>query len=360
MRCLCPTNTLKLFIRSVAHIDVVTSPRRHRPTRRFISIQTRSLSYETSSQSQHLSSQKPPAETQDINTRQCSRAPDIEANCNARAADTESAFAEFTSESIEAIAKEAKPQSAFRDEHEVESEKGFTDDIPDRPLRTTFRRTKVQNTSLAIHFSAPRAPPLVTNYQTSNSGFKPDSSITLRPNSRSVLKKEREKPIEGDGWTPPPREQWQIDKAALKAKFPEGWNPQKRLSPDALAGIRALHAQMPEQYTTSVLAQSFEVSPDAIRRILRSKWSPDSEEETDRQRRWLNRGKKIYGIHADKGQKPPKKWRQMGIGDGKPEWMLKKQARARTPLPALITTARRRMEQPELEAQSKSLADRIL
>ncbi|KIM97405.1 hypothetical protein OIDMADRAFT_96520, partial [Oidiodendron maius Zn] len=71
---------------------------------------------------------------------------------------------------------------------------------------------------------------------------------------------------------------WQIDKQALKEKFPEGWNPRKRLSPDALAGIRALHASMPTAFTTEHLAQRFEVSPEAIRRILKSKWVPNAEE----------------------------------------------------------------------------------
>jgi len=57
------------------------------------------------------------------------------------------------------------------------------------------------------------------------------------------------------------------------------------------------------------------------------------------------------------GQKPPKRWRELGIGDGKPEWMLRKaRAAARPPLPALLTTTRRRTESEDPDR----LADEML
>ncbi|KAK6955948.1 hypothetical protein Daesc_003595 [Daldinia eschscholtzii] len=109
------------------------------------------------------------------------------------------------------------------------------------------------------------------------------------------------------------KEPWQIQKEALEQKFPEGWAPRKRLSPDALEGIRALHAQFPEEYTTEVLSAKFMVSPEAIRRILRSKWTPNAEEELDRQERWFKRGKNIWTQMAALGKKPPRRWRREGI-----------------------------------------------
>lgn len=39
-------------------------------------------------------------------------------------------------------------------------------------------------------------------------------------------------------------ENWAARKIALKRKFPEGWRPGKRLSPDAMEGIRILHRQV--------------------------------------------------------------------------------------------------------------------
>ncbi|KAJ4320057.1 Required for respiratory growth protein 9 mitochondrial [Fusarium piperis] len=106
---------------------------------------------------------------------------------------------------------------------------------------------------------------------------------------------------------------WKAQKAALKEKFPEGWRPRKRLSPDALAGIRALNAQFPDVYTTAALAQKFEVTPEAIRRILRSNWQPSINEEESRQERWFRRGKNVWEQKAALGIKPPQKWRREGI-----------------------------------------------
>lgn len=112
-----------------------------------------------------------------------------------------------------------------------------------------------------------------------------------------------------------PREPWQVQKSALKAKFgPSGWSPRKRLSPDAIEGIRALHAQYPDKYTTPILAERFQVSSEAVRRILKSKWRANEEEESERRQRWDKRGAAIWSRLVETGIKPPKKWREMGIG----------------------------------------------
>ena len=112
---------------------------------------------------------------------------------------------------------------------------------------------------------------------------------------------------------------WQIQKHALTTKFPPGWVPRKRLSPDTMEGIRTLHASYPTKYTTPVLADQFKVSPEAIRRILKSKWRLSDEEEEERRERWEKRGKKIWEDLSEKGVKPPRKWRGMGVGKRKPE-----------------------------------------
>ncbi|KUI73977.1 Required for respiratory growth protein 9, mitochondrial [Cytospora mali] len=118
-----------------------------------------------------------------------------------------------------------------------------------------------------------------------------------------------------DGKKRDDRPMWAIQKEALKAKFPEGWMPRKKLSPDALSGIRALHQQFPDIYTTRALSNKFEVSPEAIRRILRSNWEPATEEDEDRQRRWFNRGLKVWDRYAELGMTPPRKWQDAGIQD---------------------------------------------
>ena len=111
------------------------------------------------------------------------------------------------------------------------------------------------------------------------------------------------------------RENWQVQKQALADKFGNaGWAPRKKLSPDALEGVRTLHAQYPDTYTTSVLAQQFEVSPEAIRRILKSRWRPNEAEEESRRQRWERRGESVWSRKAELGIKPPRKWRRKGIG----------------------------------------------
>ncbi|KAL9124039.1 MAG: hypothetical protein Q9217_006592 [Psora testacea] len=112
-----------------------------------------------------------------------------------------------------------------------------------------------------------------------------------------------------------PREQWQVQKKALSQKFgSSGWQPRKRLSPDALSGIRALHAQDPDKFATPVLADHFQISAEAIRRILKSKWRPNEVEEEERRERWEKRGENIWSQRSQLGIKPPKKWRSVNAG----------------------------------------------
>ncbi|KAF2708389.1 hypothetical protein K504DRAFT_468733 [Pleomassaria siparia CBS 279.74] len=124
---------------------------------------------------------------------------------------------------------------------------------------------------------------------------------------------------------PKQREHWQIQKAALKEKLNgEAWNPRKKLSPDTQEGIRHLHQTYPDKFTTAILAQHFQVSPEAIRRILKSKWRPSDEEQDARKERWDKRGERIWSNMVELGLKPPKRWREMGVGSSRdgsaPRW----------------------------------------
>lgn len=103
------------------------------------------------------------------------------------------------------------------------------------------------------------------------------------------------------------REDWQIQKDALNQKFKEGWSPPKKLSPDAMDGIRQLHAVAPNKFTTPVLAEQFKVSPEAIRRILKSKWQPTEEEAEDRRIRWRKRHDRIWSQMSELGIRPSRR-----------------------------------------------------
>ena len=64
----------------------------------------------------------------------------------------------------------------------------------------------------------------------------------------------------------------------MKKLFPGGWSPPHKLSRQAMDGLRVLHMHDPVTFSTPMLAERFRISPEAIRRILRSKWEPSSEQ----------------------------------------------------------------------------------
>lgn len=226
------------------------------------------------------------------------------------------AFFEITPDIIDQLAAGAAKDTAKRVEQPAEREyrertperRTNRREIPDRTARKPFNRGNSINSTYQDDSPAPRK-----NFR---SKYTEESEAPTRFTKKYAKKEE-------DDWTPPPRLPWQSQKAALQEKFSEGWAPRKRLSPDALAGIRAINAQFPDQYTVPVLAAKFEVSPEAIRRILKSNWRPDEEEEEDRKRRWYKRGQQVWTRYAELGLKPPRKWRDEGIGKREKGWKSK-------------------------------------
>ena len=214
---------------------------------------------------------------------------------------------------VRSIAESHIPAQAYRPSHVF-------------PPQTQIRTAKTLHGTFHRSFGTTAVPRKEDRRDISFDEFGEGDSI-VTPRSRQTKARKQDAPIDDSYEVADPRrkETWQVQKAVLKAKFPEGWNPRKRLSPDALEGIRALHQQFPEEYSTEILAQKFEVSPEAIRRILRSKWSPSPEEEIDRQERWFSRGKKVWERWAALGKKPPQRWRREGITRD-PSWNEKSDA----------------------------------
>ena len=170
----------------------------------------------------------------------------------------------------------------------------------------------------------------ISGKKPSKLGFRTPSDKSDQKSLRRNTKERNEPPSQPDGksqsksqsspaapkihGSSAPLQPWQIQKRALLEKFGStGWSPRKRLSPDTLESVRALHAQSPEKYSTPVLAEQFKISPEAIRRILKSKWRPSEEEQSRRRLRWDNRGRAIWSQMVEIGIKPPKKWRVMGV-----------------------------------------------
>jgi hypothetical protein len=44
-----------------------------------------------------------------------------------------------------------------------------------------------------------------------------------------------------------------------------------------MEGLRELHRFDPEKFNTSVLSEKFKISPEGVRRILKSRWTPSRE-----------------------------------------------------------------------------------
>jgi hypothetical protein len=80
---------------------------------------------------------------------------------------------------------------------------------------------------------------------TNTTGSQKSSSPPIRPTPKTspIKKTPNPSPSKGDT-TPRKLEDWAARKLALKQKYPEGWRPTKRLSPDAIEGIRILHRQV--------------------------------------------------------------------------------------------------------------------
>ncbi|KAF9530245.1 hypothetical protein CPB83DRAFT_851236 [Crepidotus variabilis] len=78
---------------------------------------------------------------------------------------------------------------------------------------------------------------------------------------------------------PTPME-FKAHREAIRKAFPEGWSPPRKLSREAMDVLRSLHNTDPGTFTTPVLASKFRISPEAVRRILKSRWEPSSEKRS--------------------------------------------------------------------------------
>ncbi|KAF9445804.1 hypothetical protein P691DRAFT_805200 [Macrolepiota fuliginosa MF-IS2] len=88
--------------------------------------------------------------------------------------------------------------------------------------------------------------------------------------------------------TSPTPTEWRAHRESLKRAFPNGWSPPRKLSREAMDGLRELNRFDPQKFSTPVLAERFKISPEAVRRILKSKWEPSPQ----RRAQWAMRQRK--------------------------------------------------------------------
>lgn len=95
----------------------------------------------------------------------------------------------------------------------------------------------------------------------------------------------------------------------MREKFPEGFNPPKKLSREAMQIVRQLHQADPSIHTTPALAARYKVSPESIRRILKSKWRP-SQGRLDQESIKLSREKtEVLDAESSELEQLASKWR---------------------------------------------------
>lgn len=70
--------------------------------------------------------------------------------------------------------------------------------------------------------------------------------------------------------------EWAKREESLRKRY-GAWNPTRKFSRQQISNIRELKAQWP-QMKTKQLADHFNINPESIRRILKSKWTPSEEE----------------------------------------------------------------------------------
>lgn len=121
----------------------------------------------------------------------------------------------------------------------------------------------------------------ILSTNTKSKSAKSVISFLSKNDTPSLTKKSKEIPL------------WKRRDETTKRKIKgERWNPKKKLSKESMEKVRLLKEQMPH-LNSGDLSKHFELSPEAIRRILKSKWRPNEEENEDIQRRWKKRGEMI-------------------------------------------------------------------
>ncbi|KAF8609645.1 hypothetical protein BDV93DRAFT_518427 [Ceratobasidium sp. AG-I] len=84
-------------------------------------------------------------------------------------------------------------------------------------------------------------------------------------------------PPRGRDRPPPTPHQYLTHRATMKRMYPEGWAPPRTISREAMESLREMNQRDPIQFRVPVLAAKFKISPEAVSRILKSKWQPPPE-----------------------------------------------------------------------------------
>lgn len=87
-------------------------------------------------------------------------------------------------------------------------------------------------------------------------------------------------------------EKWQLEKKLEGQR----WNPSKKISQEQMEALKLLKFNFPE-LSASDLAERFKISPEAVRRILKSNWRRTDDENKNANERWKRRGERIKEMY---------------------------------------------------------------
>jgi hypothetical protein len=109
---------------------------------------------------------------------------------------------------------------------------------------------------------------------------------------------------------------WKRQTFGLKEKFHgSSWRPNKKISREAMEGIRFLKKEYPE-LRSNELANRFKIPYEAVRRILKSNWKPSPQEEERIQKKWLERGKRLRAL-LKKEEEPMSRPKKAFMSEGR-------------------------------------------
>lgn len=106
----------------------------------------------------------------------------------------------------------------------------------------------------------------------------PSESVTSSPSATFIKKQKELKKLEDKNLP-----EWKKRTMAIKQRYGD-WNPTRKLSREQMESVKSLKEQVPLMKAVE-LASHFNISPEAIRRILKSKWVPNLEQRERMERR---------------------------------------------------------------------------
>lgn len=164
-----------------------------------------------------------------------------------------------------------------------EQRKGILSKLDEKGVSVLKRRPELQERL----YEMLKKDHLIEDLDETENYEEEDGKILDRFNSQRVPKGWRDDPD-----LPP----WKRQIYALREKFKgDKWSPRKKLSREAMEGIRVLKQYSPHLHSGEIAAM-FQVSPESIRRILKAKWKPTDDEMGKIADRWNRRGDRVKSI----------------------------------------------------------------